>query len=273
MNQYELQSKLQSSSKSYKCRFCSKTYKRHSCFKTHILVCEEIHKSKYLQEKEEEWEKDIPTMKDMYRLLQVFIQKNVELEHKVNELTKYVETKKKRINIIDWLNENVMLEKDYDTWISELNVTQEELEYVFTNGIVSGMSHILVSNLPCDTNHTHPIKCFTQKPHTFYCYKENSWKVMTTRDLDILFTKLDQRIFKQFIVWKDNNKRRIETDDNFYNNVYMVNMHRMLGGTRSASSAISSEERNNKNKKKMRSELYHYLQQSIKNIIQYDFTF
>ena len=95
----------------YKCRFCKKCYKRRNYFQNHTLICEEIHKSKYAKECEEEVKQDIPTMQDMYYLLQTFIKKNVELEAKVDELSRYIEKTKKRINIIEWLNENIQLEE------------------------------------------------------------------------------------------------------------------------------------------------------------------
>jgi hypothetical protein len=50
-------------------------------------------------------------------------------------------------------------------------------------------------------------------------------------------------------------------------------MHIMLGGNRSGNSTISSEERNEKNKRMIKSNLFHYLEQNIKNIVQYEFTF
>ena len=167
----------------FKCRFCKKSYKRKGYFKNHVLICEEIHNSKYLEEKEKEIRGDVPSMRDMYYLLQTFIKKNVELEEKVDQLTKYIETTKKRINIIDWLNENVHLDVDYTMWLKSLTVTQEQLQTVFKSGIVDGVDSILLHNLPCEKEHLHPIKCFKQKPHTFYIFKENEWNIMTTKEL------------------------------------------------------------------------------------------
>lgn len=257
----------------YKCRFCKKCYKRRNYFQNHTLICEEIHKSKYVKECEEEVKQDIPTMQDMYYLLQTFIKKNVELEAKVDELSRYIEKTKKRINIIEWLNENIQLEEDYDEWTKNLSITQKHLQYVFHHGLVQGMNHILMENLPCMNEEKHPIKCFKQKNNTFYYYKDGEWSIMSQRDLDVLITRLDQKLFKQFIIWKNENQHKLDTDDDFYNNVYMVNMHIMLGGNRSGNSTISSEERNEKNKRMIKSNLFHYLEQNIKNIVQYEFTF
>lgn len=257
----------------YKCKFCNKTYKRKGYFQNHSLICEEIHKSKYLEEKEKELTDDIPTMRNMYYLLQTFIKKNVELEEKVERLTKYIETTKKRINILEWLNENIDLEIDYDDWLKSVIVSQDDLQTVFQSGIVDGINKILLHNLPCEKESIHPIKCFQQKPNTFYVYKDASWNVMDTKEINRLFTRIDQKLFKQFILWKEENKFKIENDDSFHQNVYLVNMHMILGGNSNCSSTISGEERNEKNKKRCKSHLYHYLKQNIKNIIQYEFTF
>ena len=257
----------------FTCKFCNKSYKRKGYFKNHVLVCEELHKTKYMEEKEEELVGDIPTMRNMYFLLQTFIKKTADLEDKVNELTKYIEKTKKRINIIEWLNDNIVLESDYDTWVNTLHVTQKHLHIVFKSGIVDGINAILVDNLPCEKESNHPIKCFKQKANTFYIYKDDTWSIMTLNQMNKLFRQMDQRLFKQFMLWKEEHKTKIENDDNYYQNVYLVNMHRILGGNNSTSSSISSDQRNERNKKRCKMNLYHYLQQNIKNIVQYEFTF
>ena len=67
----------------YQCKFCNKSYKRKGCYKTHILICEEIHNTKYLDDKKDNSINDLPTKQEMYYLLQTFIKRTVVLEEKV----------------------------------------------------------------------------------------------------------------------------------------------------------------------------------------------
>lgn len=257
----------------YKCRFCNKCYKRRSYFQNHTLICEEIQKSKYSQEREQEIQQDIPSLRDMYYLLQTFIKKNVELEEKVEELTKYIEHTKKRVNILEWLTDNISPNPDYNDWLKQISVTQDHLHYVFQHSLVQGIHKILIDNLPCTQEESHPIKSFKQKPNTLYYYNIDKWEVMPPNVFDSLIARIEQRIFRQFMLWKQENQEQIDNDDHFYNDVYMINMHIMLGGNRCGASSISSEEQNEKNKRKIRSQLFHYLEQNIKNIVEYEFTF
>ena len=74
--------------------------------------------------------------------------------------------------------------------------------------------------------------------------------------------------------WKQDNIIKIENDDNYYDNVYTVNLNRVLGGNpNGGSSKLTSQQRTEKNNKQIQSNLYHYLKQDIKNIVQYEFTF
>ena len=254
------------SGKEYTCRFCNKQYKRKGYYSNHVLMCEELHKSKYEKEKEKELLESMPSVLDMYKLLQSVIKKNAELEEKVNTLTAYIETKKRRVNILSWLNDNARPEIEYNEWINTLKTFHRHLETVFSKDIVAGFIHMLTDNLPCEDEPNHPIKSFKQKPNTFYIYNDGTWTTLKKSDIDKLFTKMDNYMFSLFSAWKKKNSIRIEKDHHYYENVYVVNLHKVLGGT-------SSTERQEKNKSKCMHQLSNYLNQDLRNITEYSFSF
>ena len=106
------------------CTHCGKSYKLKTNLNKHFTLCELLHKSKrksYLVIEEEE---DIPSQKNMYKMLLEMAQKYNALEEKVTEMNKWVIKKKKQINVIEWLNINIK-----DIWF--LNKREDWIIMVF----------------------------------------------------------------------------------------------------------------------------------------------
>ena len=264
----------QSTTITYKCDFCKRSYKRYSNFKKHAFVCEEINKSKYLRDKEDEIKDEIPSMRDMYVLLQTFIQKNVELEKKVEEMGTYINRIKRHINIIDWLNANATPSVDFDTWIDNFTTDMAMLEYIFNTNIVEGTTNAFIKNLPIEDHANHPIRCFKQKTRTFYRYCDGSWNTMSEHDVNVMLLKVSKKMDAQFTLWKEEHNNKIANDDNYYMNVYMRNVRIYLGGTpKDCISTVSGKDRILMNKKRTKQALFDYLEQDLKNIVEYRFTF
>jgi hypothetical protein len=88
------------------CQHCGKRYKTRTNLEKHLLLCELIHSRKSSKIVVDE-EEDIPSQKKIYQMLLELGQKYNRLEEKVEEINKYVVKKKKKINIIEWLNSNI----------------------------------------------------------------------------------------------------------------------------------------------------------------------
>ena len=263
---------MNTNKKKLKCNFCDKEYVRKRAFKEHQLICEELQKSKYTARVDKEENEDVPSQKDMYTLIKFLIKKNTQLENKVNELTKYVNKTKKRINIINWLNENANRSPDYEEWLACITIDQKIIEYVFKNGFAKGVVYILTLNLPCEKEFQHPIKSFNQNPKVFYIYHKKEWVIMTKAIFKKMICRITCILFREFTKWKEINKEQIKNDDRFYSDVYLTNMNRLLGGTGQCTK-MSDDAQEQKNKQYIINNLYTYLRRNIRNIIMYEFSF
>ena len=88
------------------CVYCGKSYKKKINLEKHIILCEFLNTSKKRQINDDE-EDDIPSNKKLYKILLELGSKFNKLEEKVDEINKWVIKKKKKINVIEWLNTNV----------------------------------------------------------------------------------------------------------------------------------------------------------------------
>ena len=89
------------------CIHCGKGYKNKSNLDKHYLICDLIYSRKKQNTRIlDEEEEILPSQKQMFQIILELSQKYNKLEEKVEELNKWVIKKKKKINILEWLNDN-----------------------------------------------------------------------------------------------------------------------------------------------------------------------
>ena len=115
------------------CSFCGKGYKTRNRLEKHATLCEIIHKTKNNKKIVIEEEDEIPSQRRLYQLLLELGQKYNRLEEKVEEMRVWVDKKKKKINVIEWLNTNVIPEIKFDNLIEKIVINQDDVKYLFEN--------------------------------------------------------------------------------------------------------------------------------------------
>ena len=165
-----------------KCCFCEKVYVNNASFEKHKLLCQIIN-DKYDEEKK------IDT-KNLTQLVCYLIKNNIKLENELNELKKWIQIKKKKFAVLDWLNESYFPSQDIDKWKTSLVVTREHLNYLFKNNYTDGVLNIIKDYLPLSKENYLPLKSFDQKDNTIFMYQKNNWIVLE----HVEFEKLVQYI-------------------------------------------------------------------------------
>ena len=89
----------------YKCKYCNRAYKLKPNYDKHYLFCETLNKSICKNNIKSDNEEKLPSLRDMFTLILELTAKNSHLEKRVEELSKWAESKRKKLNVIDWLNE------------------------------------------------------------------------------------------------------------------------------------------------------------------------
>ena len=245
------------------CGFCGKSFKRKTFYEEHIILCEQLHNARHLREDEKNEEFDLPSRKELYSIVRNLSLKYDELVTEVHALRSYVNKQKKKINILEWLNENCSPEMDYVEWVHSLNISDELLENTFKYGIVQGIMDLIIENMPLENVKNHPIKCFQQKQFIFFRFRNGKWSTMGITHLESFFDAIHCLFMRAFQNWKKENQEQIDEDERFYEETYLTNMQTILASNRSKDFIF----------KNVKSKLYHYLKMNLKHIVEYEFTF
>lgn len=243
----------------YICKSCQKEYRNKESFLRHENFCILLHSSRREKEKELEQLDSIPSLSCLFNITKELLVKYDKLQKDHDNLKQLVYKRQKKINVIQWLNNNINNIEDFDIWYKNLTFNIDHLEYIFKLGNIDGLIEIL-NNIIIDKNNI-PIKCFGEKENTFYIFnKNNNWKIITNEQLIQFIKNLNRKITNLFGSWQENNKHKLQ--DEKFAEEYILKMQKVIGKD------IPFEIEANKIKNK----IYKLLKTNIKTLIEYDFT-
>tara|TARA_B100001063_G_C16729126_1_gene538192 strand:- start:443 stop:1225 length:783 start_codon:yes stop_codon:yes gene_type:complete len=248
--------------KNHVCGTCGKSFTRKRFYQQHIIACETLHRSQYKEICEKEERDSMPSQMDLYRMNLILMERLEIVEHKLEALTKSNERKKKKINIIEHLNNkhtDVIL---YDIWLQNLAFDLNQLKYTFKYKLVDGMYFFLQQNLPIHDNVSHPIKCFDQKRGIFFCMTEEGWIIMNDKDIIKCLRIVQSRLHMRFCAWKKEHKTQYDNDIRFSKKIDEY-QGILLGGNMEEKQWIN----------RVKNKLYNYLKCDLKETVEYDFVF
>ena len=248
------------------CPHCDKKYTRKSSYTRHIILCEVLHQTKREKKCAEVETTDIPTTRQLYNIIQELAIKYQNMEQKMNDMQKWVETKKKKLNIINWLNTNCEPTTLIQQWIQTILVNEEHIEILIEQNMAQTISAILREKLQQNKDGSHqPLYCLTQKENLFYCYNnaDDKWSQFTTEEFIIMLKRIHGKLVKALCEWHDKNVEKINRSDKMQI-LYNKTMIKLMGANFTQDSQILS---------KIKNDLYHQIKTDIKNVIEYEFEY
>ena len=117
------------------CVYCGKSYIKRVNLDKHLVICELLQKTKtktsinpIIDSLYNDEEEPIPTQRKMFQMLIELGERYSRLEEKVDELNKWVVKKKKKVNILVWLNANVKPNIVFETILDKITVTEDDIK-------------------------------------------------------------------------------------------------------------------------------------------------
>ena len=194
------------------CITCNKSYKKKINLDNHLIVCDLLHRGK--QPKNEDEDEPIPSQKKMFQMLIDLGQKYSKLEEKVDELNKWVIKKKKKINMIDWLNANITPDTVFSNTIASIIIGETDVLFLLNNSLIDTINMVFDKTIYKFNEHSNPIFTFVQKANIFYVFNvEDNWSELSRENLIRFLSKVHMKIFKGFYDWKMENKKEILEDN------------------------------------------------------------
>lgn len=250
----------------YCCLVCNKQYTKKSSLDKHKILCDFKLKSKREKQIETEELGDVPTHLELVKIVQELTLKMMKMDTKMEEMQKWVVKKKKKINVISWLNSNVSSSIGYLEWVHTcVNVNSEHFEGLMENNIYHTFQQILQHNLSKTDDYMYPICCFTQKPGLFYKCEKNGdeiteWKEMDNSDILLLLKMIHTNMIKELTKWKNDNQHKFDDNDKI-SILFNKAVIKLMGFSFTSDSSLS----------KVKHGLYNYLKSDLKMVLEFDF--
>lgn len=251
------------------CPLCDKAYTRKGSLEKHIICCEFLNKSKKEKKIDEEEHANMPTYKELVTIVHEFAFKMKKLEQKMELMEKWVDVKKKKINVMQWLNLNVNPETRFSKWATDIVVNKKHFKHLLDNTIVDNITLIFQENtkqLDITTSNAQvqvqvPIYSFEQKQNVFYIF-EDEWKEIVFSDMTFLLKKIQTKLLNELSSWRDENMNQLSTNDKM-SEIYNKTVIKLMNITFTQDQTYS----------KIKSNMYNTIKVDIKNMIEYDFEF
>jgi hypothetical protein len=142
-----------------------------------------------------------------------------KLEERLDEINKWVIKKKKKINVIEWLNMNMKPEFKFDNLIEKVIITQDDVKYLFENSFIDTLNNIFSRNIYHLIDDKYPIFAFIQKSNIFYIYEnedgDGGWIELSKENLIKFLNKVHMKITRIFGEYKKLNADKIRNDESF----------------------------------------------------------
>ena len=159
---------------SHYCQYCSKSYKSATSYKNHLAFCEFQYKSIH-STYDSNYSPNIHLMFDFMQHMMVKIQ---SLEEDNAILKRHLSNKMKKVNVIQWLNNNIKTELSLNDWIKSISL-RKYVGKIFEHDIPTAMCNLFDDNI-----HHCPLKTVINKKSQFYLYDNNNGRFM----ISIAFT-------------------------------------------------------------------------------------
>jgi len=199
------------------CLYCGKSYVKKTNLDKHIIVCELLNNSKKSITLEDEDDHDIPSQKKLYHILLELGNRFNKLEEKVDDLNKWVVKKKKKINVIEWLNTNITPEIKFDNLIEKIIITQDDVKHLFENTFADTLNNIFSRNIYNLSEKEYPIFAFVQKTNIFYIYqdKDAGWMEADREKFIKFLNRVHMKLLRIFVEHKKSNTDKIRDDESY----------------------------------------------------------
>jgi len=244
------------------CVYCGKSYIKKTNLDKHIIICELLNNSKITLEEDEDI--PIPSQRKIYQILLELGNKFNKLEEKVDDLSKWVVKRKKKINVIEWLNTNITPEIKFDILIEKIIIIEDDVKYLFENSFADTLNHIFSRNIYNLSENEYPIFAFIQKSNIFYIYEneEAGWMELSREKITKFLNRVHMKLLRVFGEYKKANADKIRDDESF-----------SLLCDKTTIKMMNVDFRQEPILNKIKSNMYSRMKTDMKGLVEYEFEF
>jgi hypothetical protein len=195
-----------------KCTLCSRLYKKKSTLVRHGILCGFLHSKQDPDESQEE----LPTYKELWQIVRELGVKYVSVESRLESVQRSNQQQKKKVDVAQWLNNNITPLKPFTTWTQEIQIDESDITRILSSfSITNALIEVFKHNLTPELKMTYPLVCFEQKVNHFYIYKETAtgWEKYESEEFIGLVKQIHKKFLVELMQWKKRNELELQTDE------------------------------------------------------------
>lgn len=211
---------MSTTTSNYCCGYCSKSFILKHNYDKHISTCSFFYKSGKEISNEIDNAGPIPSLKDMYSLVQDMAMRIQKLEKDNANLRQRTNKENNPLTILKHMKPDVV----FSQWVKKYilsdvkNYLQTVFEYTLFDGIIALFQDTLggLRDQSCL-----PVQYYPNKQNNLYVYEvsdkgNDTWKIATNVDLDKYIRMVTNEFYIQFGIWHENNQELLENDSELF---------------------------------------------------------
>ena len=192
------------------CGYCDRRYERKVYYDRHVIACELMSKSKKERDIASQEHDDTPTVRKLYDMVLEMGKMMASMEKRMIEMEKWANTKKKKVNIIDWLNTNYSPKISWEEWRDSIQIHETYLDTLLDDDMMTVFSQIFQDNI-CENDEVTPICGFDKGHRVLYAYSKEGWAKLDCDTTHKLMHSIYRKLISALIEW---DKKNIECCEN-----------------------------------------------------------
>jgi hypothetical protein len=202
------------------------------------------------------------------KIVQELTLKLIKMEEKMEEMQKWVDKKKKKLNVVVWLNANVIPTIGFQEWANTyLIVLPEHFENLMENSLFHTIQQVFEHNLQEKPDFIYPLRCFSQKAGIFYVADKkedgaSDWRQIVLADMVLILRTFQNRMIKELTKWKLENQYKFDDNDKI-SELFNKAVIKLMNISFTQDASLS----------RIKNNLFNYLKTDLKPMIEYDFEF
>jgi hypothetical protein len=279
--------------KNYICQYCSKRYIRKHVYDHHVLMCGIANINGNNRKAQNIPDKavleTIPSQKELYQIVIDLNNKYERLQRDYDLLKQYVDNKRKKIDIVEWLNDNSRIERGglFSEVALNIELVDSDVRKVFELDYVKGVADIIVGFIKGLEGKTGAcLRAFDQKDGVFYIYDKDlgsndglgdgdrdglgdglvdgeqnisKWQIMPIELFERFIRIIDHQLLRLFREWHRVTESGMNEDR--FSELYIKNLKTVTGGN------FRQAEKTGK----IKTLVYRGIKENLKSMIVYDF--
>ena len=252
----------------YCCAVCKKQYTKKSSLEKHNILCDFKMKTKREIQIENEEFGDMPSYNQLVKIVQELTLKMIKMEEKMEKMEQFIGRKKRKLNIITWLDTNINPTIGFLEWVhTDLIIKVEHFEDLMENTLFHTIQKIFEDNLTEKSDFIYPINCFSQKTGMFYiCDKKedgtSGWRHLVLADMVLILKTIQNGMIKELTKWKLEHQHMFDENDKIAI-LFNKSLIKLMN--------ISFCQDNNMSR--IKNNLYNYLKTDLRSFMEYEFEF